>query len=63
MTTKLYKQVNLRKFPIDLYERLQKIAERHRRHVSQEILYALDQYVALMEKEVNSEATCQMDKE
>lgn len=54
MSTKPTKQVNLKRFPVDLYERLQKIADHHRRNVTQEILHALDRYVELMEKKVDS---------
>ena len=54
MTTESLRQVNLRRFPAQLYDRLKKIAVRHRRPVSQEIIWALEQYATLMEKKVNS---------
>lgn len=63
MSTKPVKQVNLKRFPIDLYERLQKIANRHRRNVTQEILHALDWYVELMEKKIDSGVVYHVDTE
>jgi len=56
-----FKQVNLPKFPVRLYERLKDIATRHRRPVTQEIIWALERYVELMEKEVNSGVTYNVD--
>lgn len=54
MTTEPLRQVNLKRFPTQLYERLKKIAVRHRRPVSQEIIWALEQYASLVEKKVDS---------
>lgn len=61
MPTQSLRQVNLRRFPAQLYERLKKIAVRHRRPVSQEIIWALEQYAALMEKKVNSGVVYEID--
>lgn len=61
MSTQPTKQVNLKRFPIDLYERLQKLAQRHRRNVSQEIFHALDWYIELMEKEGKSGVVYEID--
>ena len=58
-----FKQVNLPKFPVGLYERLKKIAIRHRRPVTQEIIWALEQYANLTEKKVNSGVTYHVDTE
>lgn len=54
MTTDQTKQVNLRRFPVELYNRLRGIAKRHRRPVTQEIYHALERYVELVEKKINS---------
>lgn len=61
MATESLKQVNLRRFPAGLYDRLKKIATRHRRPVSQEIIWALERYVELMEKKVNSGVVYHVD--
>lgn len=61
MPTDSIKQVNLKRFPVELYDRLQKVADRHRRPVSQEIIWALERYVELVEKEVNSGVTYDID--
>lgn len=58
-----FKQVNLPKFPVRLYERLKEIATRHRRPVTQEIIWALEQYANLMEKKVNSGVVYDVDPE
>lgn len=54
MTTEQIKPVNLKRFPVKLYNRLREIAKRHRRPVTQEIYYALERYVELMEKKIDS---------
>lgn len=59
--TEQVKQVNLKRFPVSLYTRLQSLAKRHRRNVSQEILHALDRYVELMDKKVNSGVVYHVD--
>lgn len=61
MSTESTKQVNLKRFPVDLYKRLQKLAIAHRRPVSQEIIWALEQYADRMEKEVKSGVTYRVD--
>lgn len=61
MATEQTKQVNLRRFPVELYNRLRKIADQHRRPVTQEIYWALERYVELMEKEINSGVTYNID--
>lgn len=63
MPTEQLKQVNLARFPTELYERLKKIAMRHRRPVSQEIVWALECYVNLMEKKINSGVVYDVDTE
>jgi len=60
---KEFKQVNLPKFPVRLYERLKDIATRHRRPVTQEIIWALEQYATLTEKKVSSGVTYDVDTE
>lgn len=61
MATERRRQVNLARFPTELYERLKKIAMRHRRPVSQEIIWALERYAELMEKKVNSGVVYHVD--
>lgn len=63
MATTQTKQVNLRRFPVELYNRLREIAKRHRRPVTQEIYYALERYVELMEKKVDSGVIYEVDTE
>ena len=61
MTTEQIKQVNLKRFPIELYDRLREIAKRHRRPVTQEIYHVLERYVDLMEKKVDSGVVYHVD--
>ncbi len=47
------KQFNLKRFPVELYKRIEKLAKANRRSVTQEIYAAIEFYLNAKEKEVN----------
>lgn len=45
------KQFNLKGFPLELYKRVEKLAQANRRSVTQEIFAAIEFYLSAKEKE------------